>query len=185
MSALSAFGATFHDRLVGSLGPLTFSLQAGERYTLEAASSRAASIAARLCAAIVKPMQGAIYIGDYDTRLQPPQAKRRLGFVDVAGVTADARTFACEVALRADVWGLDRDAAQRRAQELLRAFSRCPERHARAAALALVTDVQLIILDQPAAALREAMLSAFPELTVVDTRVTSTVTVPAREAVQV
>ncbi len=171
LSVLRALGAAFDDHGMGLVGPFDFALGDGEQCTLEIEQSRAASIAARMFAAIVKPTIGTIYVGEYDTRLQPPQAKRRLGFVDVAGFGGSAHAFDCEVAFRADVWNIDRAGARRRAQTVLAALGEFDRACARAVALALVADVEIVVLDQPQAALAEAVRTVAPGLAIVETRV--------------
>ncbi len=129
--------------------PFSLELEAGAEAELVQPSARAASVAARLCAAIVKPTHGVVYVGDYETRLQPPQAKRMVGFVDSAGFEGDDHALRCEVAFRAEVWNLDKAAAQARASDVLATLG--DGRYARAVALALVADVALVVLDQPEA----------------------------------
>ena len=130
------------------VAPFSIALDAGDVRELPQPTSFSASLAARLCGAIVRPTSGTIYVGDYSTRLQPPQAKRRVGFVDVAGFDGDAHAFACEVAFRAQCWGIARRLARERAARILDALAR-DDAYARAIALALVADVDLIVLDQP------------------------------------
>jgi ABC-type Na+ transport system ATPase subunit NatA len=127
--------------------PFSLSLEAGTRGQIVQPNALAASIAARICAAIVRPSRGAVYVGEFETRLQPPQAKRLVGFVDAAGFAGDAHALRCEIAFRADVWNLDKGAAQGRAAEILEVLGDGP--YARAIALALVAEVALVVLDQP------------------------------------
>ena len=129
------------------VGPLDLRLGAGQTLELAEPTARAASIAARLCAAIVKPTSGTILIGEYETRLQPAQAKRSVGCVDAGGFTGGAHAFKCEVAFRSDVWGIGDAGAQSRSRDVLRALGEDP--FTRAVALALVADVTLLVLDQP------------------------------------
>jgi len=170
-TVLRAAGATFADRREGLVGPFDFALCAGEKLTLGAASARAASIAARMFAAIVKPTSGTIYVGEYDTRLQPPEAKRRLGFVDVGGFVGNAHTFCCEVAFRADVWNLDRASTLHRAQAVLAALTGFDDTCARAIALALVPGVELIVLDQPRTNAIDGIRGVAPAIAILETRV--------------
>jgi len=172
---LRAAGATFEDRREGLVGPFDFALSAGEELTLRAKSARAASIAARMCAAIVKPTSGTIYVGEYDTRLQPPEAKRRLGFVDAGGFAGNAHTFCCEVAFRADVWNLGRASTLQRAHAVLEALANFDDACARAIALALVADVELIVLDQPRANVIDGIRGVAPTIAIVETCVASAV----------
>jgi ABC-type Na+ transport system ATPase subunit NatA len=152
-----------------TVAPFAFQLRAGERVDLPQPSARAASTAARMCAAIVKPSAGTIFVGDYETRLQPPEAKRRVGFVDAAGFPGDDHAFRCEVAFRADVWGLDRRAAQERARDVLAALGN--DAYARAIALALVANIAVVVLDQPAGRFARGVRDLVPAAGIVRTRV--------------
>lgn len=176
MSVLRVVAACFTSEHGDAVGPFGFTLGAGEHRTLSCATSRDASIAARLCAAIVKPTHGAIYVGEYDTRLQPPQAKRLVGFVDVAGSAGDRHAFDCEVAFRAEVWGLDVTAARARARETLGALGAASDPYARAVALALVPDVALLVFDQPAHPRYRIRIAEFrPQAAVLETRLAASV----------
>jgi len=170
-TVLRAAGAAFEDRRDGLIGPYDFTLRGAHALVLEAASPRAASIAARMFGAIVKPTSGNIYVGEYDTRLQPPEAKRRLGFVDAGGFTRNAHAFDCEVAFRADVWNLDRAGSWRRAHAVLASLTTFDDTWARAIALALVADVDLIVLDQPCAEAADAIRRVAPAIAIVQTQV--------------
>ena len=183
MTVLRAIGASFADPNGAVVGPFDRTLRAGERISLDASDSRVASIAARMFAAIVKPTTGAIYIGDYDTRLQPPQAKRRIGFVDRAGFGGDDHAFACEAAFRAEVWGLDVPVAVARARDLLASLASRDAAYARGIALALVPPVNLVVLDQPEPALGDAVRTIVPLVALVETRVVQSVPSSARIAV--
>jgi ABC-type Na+ transport system ATPase subunit NatA len=172
LNVLRVSRASFTSEAGDAIGPLDFTLAAGEHRVLLCADRRAASIAARMCAAIVKPTFGRVYVADYDTRLQPPQAKRLVGFVDVAGTAGDRHTFACEVAFRAEVWGLDVAAARIRADQTLAALGEASDPYARAVALALVPDVRLLVFDQPAHPRYRARLAELrPQAAVLETRV--------------
>ena len=178
MTILRAIGASFSDGGESVAGPFDVVLRAGERIELRSPTSRAASIAARMFAAIVKPTTGTIYVGDYDTRLQPPQAKRRLGFVDRTGFAGDDHAFCCEAAFRADVWGLDVATATERARQVVARLG--PERtpYARGIALALIPDVNFIVLDQPDPAIADAVHALAPQVALIETRVAQSVLAP-------
>lgn len=171
MTVLRAIDASFAGAGETVVGPFHVALRPGERIAIEEPTARAASIAARIFAAIVKPTAGAIYVGDYDTRLQPPQAKRRLGFVDCAGFGGDDHAFACEAAFRADVWGLEVPAAIGRAREVLAALAAGETPYARGIALALIPEVSFLVLDQPEPAIGEAVRAIVPALALIETRV--------------
>ena len=179
MTVLRAIGASFSDASEARVGPFDVVLRAGERIALTSPTSRAASIAARMFAAIVKPTTGTIYVGDYDTRLQPPQAKRRLGFVDRAGFGGDDHAFSCEAAFRADVWGLDVSAAIERARHLAATLAPQSAPYARGIALALVPNVSFIVLDQADPAIADAVYALVPTVALIETRVARSVPAPS------
>lgn len=170
MTALRATDVRFTRAGIDLVTPFTFSLEAGERYDLVQPTAFAASIAARLCAAIVKPSSGRILIGDFETRLQAPHAKRRIGFVDARGFEGDAHAFACEVAFHADVWGVAPSLARERARRALATLAR-DDAYARAIALALVADVSVMILDLPAPDVARSAHALLPDAAIVATSV--------------
>jgi hypothetical protein len=115
-----------------------------------------------------------VYVGEYETRLQPPQAKRLVGFVEADGFAGDAHALRCEVAFRADVWNLEKAAAQARASELLDEIGDGP--YARAIVLALVAEVALVVLDQPAKSFVAKVRRLVPSAGVVQTLVAGAAT---------
>jgi len=164
-----ALGATFASAAGDAVGPLELVLERGELATLAFATAREASIAARMCAAIVTPTTGTIYVADFDTRLQPPAAKRRVGFVDAHGWHGTAYGYACEIAFRAEVWGLDVGSARDRAATLLAELPARSEPYAFALAIALVTGPELVVLDDPTEAYVGAARSLLPDAAVIAT----------------
>lgn len=177
LKILRATAVTFVRDGVPLVAAFSLSLDAGAAVEIVQPSARAASIAARMCAAIVKPSRGVIYVGEFETRLQPPQAKRLVGFVDAGGFEGDAHALRCEVAFRADVWNLDKAAAQGRATEILDALGDGP--YARAIALALVAEVALVVLDQPQRRFVGRVRKLVPEAAIVHTLVAATATLSA------
>ncbi len=162
--ALRVADASFARDGEALVAPFSLVLADGDDASIDAPNARAATIVARMCAAIVKPTVGTIYVGDFETRLQPPQAKRLVGYVDAAGFTGDDHAFRCEIAFRADVWGLDHRAATARAQDVVAALAFVAnEGFARAAALALVADVRLVVLDRPPTKASQAIRALVPQ----------------------
>ncbi|GAC1567091.1 MAG: hypothetical protein NVS2B3_03400 [Vulcanimicrobiaceae bacterium] len=151
------------------VAPFSFALRAGDEYQLEQPSAFAAALAARLCAAIVKPTTGSVVACDFESRLQAPEAKRRIGFVDGDGFEGDAHAFACQVAFHADVWGIPHERARRRASDALDALGEATP-YARAIALALVPEVSLAILDRPTTASATAVRALLPAAGIVCVR---------------
>jgi ABC-type Na+ transport system ATPase subunit NatA len=182
VTVLRALRAAFARDGVTLVAPFDLTLGPGETASLGEPTALAASIAARLCAAIVKPTTGIVYVGDFESRLQPPQCKRLVGFVDADGFAGDAHAFHCETAFRAEVWGLDARASHARAQQVVAALGPGDERHeryARAVALALVADVAAIVLDQPTPRIVDAVRAFAPLPALVITQVVVAQT-PAR-----
>jgi len=160
--------------------PFSLTLEAGQEAEIAQPTPLGASIAARICAAIVRPTRGTVFVGEYQTRLQPPQAKRLVGFVDAGGFVGDAHAVRCEVAFRADVWNLDKTLAQRRASGVLAELGDGP--YARAIALALVADVALVVLDQPASPFVAAVRRLVPRAAIAQTLVAGLAARPATPA---
>lgn len=167
MKIFRAIDVAFERDGVALMAPFSLALEAGGDAELMQPSARAASVAARICAAIVRPTRGVAYVGDFETRLQPPQAKRMVGFVDRAGFSGDDHALRCEVAFRADVWNLDKSAAQARASLVLEALGEGA--YARAIALALVADVALLVLDQPASNIARSVRDIAPGAAIIAT----------------
>ncbi len=173
MIVLRALGASFARAGIEIVARFDMRAASGETVTLALPDPFAASVAARMCAGIVKPTTGFVYVGDYETRLQPPQAKRLVGFVDAAGFAGDAHVFRCETAFRAEVWGVDVRAAHARAEAVIAALGPAARgaeaRYARAVALALATDVEALVLDQPSPRIAERVRAFAPHLAIVRT----------------
>ena len=174
MIVLRTIGASFARDGVEIVAPFDVRSVSGETASLAQPTALAASIAARICAAIVKPTTGLVYVGDYETRLQPPQAKRLVGFVDACGFAGDDHAFRCETAFRADVWGVDARVARARADDVVAALGSRGSKEAeyvRAVALALATGVEALVLDQPTRRIAERIRAFAPNLAIVQTRV--------------
>ncbi len=135
---------------VALIAPFSLALAAGEHANLVQSSAKAAKIAARIAAAIVKPTSGSVFVGDFDARLQPAQAKRLVGFVPSDGFCANTRSFEREVGFRADVWNVDCATMQRSADAIYATLEGLvDESFARAVALALAPDVRALVLENP------------------------------------
>jgi hypothetical protein len=169
--ALKILGACFERGGEELVAPFDLALPPAGRYLLVEPNARAASLAARIAAAIVKPTAGIVYVGDFDARLQPAQAKRLVGFVPAGGFTGDPHAFSCQVRLHADAWGIERSAARLRVSRVLDAAPNPAEPYARALALALIPAVALLVLDQPPGSLGELAARLAPEAALLATEV--------------
>jgi len=148
------------------VAPFSLALEAGESATLEQPNERAAKIAARMVAGIVKPTTGRIYIADFETRLQPAQAKRLVGFVPADGFAGDGWVFRRELRFRAAVWGTDERALHDAAQFALAAFEDLGS-YARALALALATAPALVVLEPVPFEIIARLSSVYPAVAIV------------------
>jgi hypothetical protein len=146
MIVLRIDGASFARDAV-NVAPFSAEVAEGARVTREFANERAAAIAARLAAGIVKPTAGAVFIGEYQTRIQPVQAKARVAFVPRDTAAIARGPFARELRYFADIFGIERTVAQARAHSALAAFGE--DDYARAVALALIRETPLLVLDRP------------------------------------
>jgi sodium transport system ATP-binding protein len=115
----------------------------------------------RMLAALIEPDAGRIAVDELDVRTQPREALARMG------VLSDARGLYPRLTARENIvyygalQGMDRDAAQARADELARMFDMKPlldrrtegfsqgERMKTALARALVHDPKHVVLDEP------------------------------------
>jgi hypothetical protein len=148
--------------------PFSIELRPGERGALRMPTERAAAIGARMAAGIVKATGGTLFIGDFDPRIQPVQAKRAVGFVPWAGRFGEGPReplFAPGprevVDLHAALYEVPRDAARRSASAVLAAFDDAGD-EALALALALIRPVALLVLDRPSAGLRARLAAVVP-----------------------
>ncbi len=158
--------------------PFSAEVAEGARVVREFPSERAAAIAARLAAGIVKPTSGAVFIGEYQTRIQPVQAKARVAFV-ARDTAAFARgPFARELLFFADIYGIDRAEAERRARAALAALG--GDDYARAVALALIREAPLLVLDRPPEHLF-GPICGYAGAAIFATRVAGPAQVPTRE----
>lgn len=140
------------------VAPFDLEQRCGERVELFSPDARAAALTARIAAAVVKPTSGAVFIGDYDARLQAAQAKRCVAFVP-AGSEAPP-DFPRALDLYAAAFGVARAAARKRAAAILDALG--SGGYARNAALALSHDAPLVVLDRPPPGVAEAIAAFRP-----------------------
>jgi hypothetical protein len=132
------------------MAPFSLELGAGERATLGQPDAAAAAVAARVAAAVVKPTFGVVHVGDFDSRLQPAQAKRLVGFVAERGFAGTPHQFERELGFRADVWGVEGRTMVRAAAAILATLGDTLDgAYARAVALALAPGVRLVVLERP------------------------------------
>ncbi len=162
--------------------PFSIELSRGERASLSLPTDRAATIAARMVAGIVKATAGTLFIGDFDPRLQPVQAKRAIGFVPSAGRFGDgsreplfAPSLRETVDLHAALYEVPRADARRAAFAVLDSFDDAGD-EALALALALIRPVALLVLDRPSPGLLGRLDAVVPS----ETAILTTARAPSR-----
>jgi hypothetical protein len=163
--ALRAVDARFERDGDAIVPPFSLELLAGERASLRLPDARAASVAARMAAGVVKATCGTLFIGDFDPRIQPVQAKRLVGFVprggafggsgrlpwiSRAGPGAAARDRCEVVDFHAALYEVDREDARRRVRAVLSLIDE-DDGAGFALALALIRPIALLVVDEPSA----------------------------------
>lgn len=98
--------------------PVTLVLEEQGRLAVACEDERAASALAMMACGILKANTGSVYVGAFDTRIQPVQVKRLAGFVPHEAVAPGFPTFERYIEYRADLWGLQRAQAVVRARAL-------------------------------------------------------------------
>jgi hypothetical protein len=161
--ALRAAGATFARGQDVLVPPFSLDLDVGRHAQLDMPTTYAASIAARMAAGIVKATCGTLFIGDFDPRIQPVQAKRLAGFVprggrfggngrltwfslSRAGAAPNDRREVVE--LHAALHEVPSQEALSRVRSVLGLLARDDD-VAFALALALIRPISLLVVDQP------------------------------------
>lgn len=131
------------------VGPVTVTVEPGERIARAFASGRDAAIAALMAAGIVKAGSGSVLIGEFDPRVQSVHCKRIAGFVPHAPSRIAENEFERYVVYRAALWNVDAMRAVAHAKLLMERLSGMHEALAYSIAGALVASPSLLVLDRP------------------------------------
>jgi hypothetical protein len=145
---LHAAGATFARDGVTLVPPFWLDVCAGERASLALRDARAAKVAARMVAGIVKTTCGTLLVCDFDPRIQPVQAKRLAGFVPAQRDCAPCGDAGAAIDLQAALFEVPRKPARQRVDAVLAALG-TRDAAGFAVALALVRPIKLLVLDRP------------------------------------
>ncbi|MBV9648116.1 MAG: hypothetical protein JO043_11675 [Candidatus Eremiobacteraeota bacterium] len=179
-AVLRAVDATFVRDGVVLVPPFSVEVYPGQHISLKCPDGRAASIAARMAAGIVKATSGTLLIGDFDPRIQPVQVKRFVGYVTHSedfGWVEPRPAPGSATSKPYEVDSLRRQAAI----EMQAALSNVPRREALrrvratldrigwrdtmtfAVALAFIRAVKLLVLDRPPAHLANRVCEVFTD----------------------
>ena len=171
MALLQFRAASFVQRGVPVVPPVTLTLDEGGRLAYACAGARCAAAVAMMAAGLVKPSSGAVYVGAFDPRIQPVQAKRIVGFVPHEAVRNEFSSFARYVEYRAALWGLPRAQTIVRARALLSHLDGVHEAFAYPLVGALLGDPKILVLDRPQAVYAAQILEAAGECAIFSTHV--------------
>lgn len=159
-NALTVKGLTkiFDRRVVDNLD---LEIRAGEFYALLGPNGAGKTTTLRMIAGLLDPDAGEISIFGVDARKDPRGAKRIMAWVPDEPLLYDKLTAWEHLQFVAGLWGLDPKTAQKRAEELLELLSLTQQRdqycegfsrgmrQKTALAAALLTEPQLLMLDEP------------------------------------
>jgi len=140
---------------------LNLTVPPGEIFGLLGPNGAGKTTTFKIIVGLLQPTSGKVKIGGYDVQAQPLEAKKLLGFVPDTPLLYEKLTAMEFLQFVADLYGVDRDRATRRATELLRLFgleSNVDDlidsfshgmKQKTALAGALIHDPALLILDEP------------------------------------
>ncbi len=132
-----------------TVGPVTFALAEGARLAWPCAEPQAAAALARLACALMRPAEGTVFVGAFDTRIQPVQAKRLATFVPHEPFAPRFGSLEAYIEYRADLWELPKNQAVVQARALRERLADVHEAFAYPLIGALVARPRLLVLDRP------------------------------------
>ena len=163
--ALRLDGVTRRFGEVVALDDLTLHVPVGQVVGLLGHNGAGKTTTVRLLAGLLAPDAGVVRVGALDPIVDGAAVRQRLGVLPARPIVDDRLTGVQNLAFAAAVFGLDRDLAHQRAEELLASFgltSRADERvsgystgmrQRLSLARVLLTEPEVLLLDEPTAAL--------------------------------
>ncbi|MFN2448232.1 MAG: hypothetical protein ABR508_00355 [Candidatus Baltobacteraceae bacterium] len=151
------------------LAPVSLVLEELGHAAHACAGAPAASALAKMVCAMLRPSSGAVYVGAFDTRIQPVQVKRIAAFVPHDAIGPGFGSFEAYIEYRADLWGLDRAQTVVNAGAILESLRGVHEAFAYPLAGALAAQPRLLVLDRPQAAYAGAIARAAARCAVLST----------------
>jgi len=109
---------------------------------------------------IIKPSWGAVFIGAFDPRIQPVQAKQLVGYVPHEAMPRDFSTLEAYAQYRAALWSLPAAESIVRARYLRSRLAGLHESFAIPLIGALLSAPPLLVLDRPQPAYAEQIVAA-------------------------
>ncbi|GAB4578085.1 MAG: ABC transporter ATP-binding protein [Anaerolineales bacterium] len=101
---------------------LNLTVPQGEIFGLLGPNGAGKTTTFKMIVGLLQPSSGQVKLGGYDIQTHPLEAKKLLGFVPDTPLLYEKLTASEYLAFIADLYGVDRDRAGRRATELLRLF---------------------------------------------------------------
>jgi ABC-2 type transport system ATP-binding protein len=150
---------------VVAIDDLTLQVRAGEVVGLLGHNGAGKTTTVRLLAGLLAPDAGVVRVGSLDPIVDGAAVRQRLGVLPARPIVDDRLTGAQNLAFAGAVFGMDAEVARQRADELLGGFglsSRAAERvggystgmrQRLSLARVLLTDPEVLLLDEPTAAL--------------------------------
>ena len=160
MALLEMRAATYASGGATIAGPVTLTLEEGDRAAYMCAGGNAAQAVAMLAAGLLRASEGTVFIAAFDPRIQPVQVKRIVGFVPHDAPAHDFSSFTKYIEYRAALWGLPRAQSVVRGRALLARLEGVHEQFAYPLAGALLASPRLLVLDRPQAVYAAQILNA-------------------------
>jgi ABC-2 type transport system ATP-binding protein len=115
---------TFRSRktVVEAVRGVDLTIGAGEIFGFLGPNGAGKTTTLRMLATLLTPTAGEATVAGADLRRQPQLVRERIGYVPQGGSTDPAETGRGELVLQARLYGMDKAAAQKRAQEVLEAL---------------------------------------------------------------
>lgn len=132
--------------------PQSFGIVDGQRMARIYPTAEAASVIALMAGGLVKATNGSVFIGAFDPRIQPVQAKKIAALVPYAPLTFEFPSLDRYIEYRAALWGLPIDESVVRARRVCEQLEGIHAAFAYPLAAALMAQPRLLVLDRPQAA---------------------------------
>lgn len=165
------------DSLV-AVDSVSFEVKIGEVFGLLGPNGAGKTTTIRMFTGILKPTSGSISIGGYDIQKNPLAAKQLMGIApEMANAYIDLSAFK-NLVLMGELYGMEKEKRERRAEELLRQFKLFEKRKQKVkkfskgmkqrliVAMALISSPKLLFLDEPTSGLDVASVRLIRDIIV-------------------
>lgn len=149
MALLEMHHAGLAERGGGPVPPVSLRLEEAARLCYACLDGETAGMLAMLACALRAPTSGAVYVGGFDTRMQPVYVKRIAAFVPHDALAPGFASFDAYIEYRAALHGIERGTALKRAAPIASALRGVHEAFAYPLAGALIAQPRLLVLDRP------------------------------------